>query len=96
MAELERDAEKLLRDEVKKLGGKSYKFISPGNSGVPDRIVLLFGRVFFIELKKPKGEPTAVQASVHKDFRDQGTQVYVLRGKEAVRAWLEDVRAAYE
>ena len=45
MAELERDAERLLRDEVKKLGGKSYKFVSPGNSGVPDRIVLLLDRL---------------------------------------------------
>lgn len=95
MAELERDAEALLKREVKKRGGLTYKFISPGNSGVPDRIVLLFGRVFFVELKKPKGEPTEVQASVHKDFADQGVKVYVVRGKAEVLQWLEEIESIY-
>lgn len=29
---LESDIEKKLRDEVKKVGGKAYKFVSPGNA----------------------------------------------------------------
>ena len=37
---LEKEIEKILVTEVKKLGGKAYKFVSPGNSGVPDRIVI--------------------------------------------------------
>ena len=41
---LEKDIEKYLRDEIKKVGGIAYKFVSPGNSGVPDRLVLLPGR----------------------------------------------------
>ena len=40
----EKDIEKYLRDEIKKVGGIAYKFVSPGNSGVPDRLVLLPGR----------------------------------------------------
>ena len=38
---LENELEKKLRDKVKKLGGKAYKFVSPGNAGVPDRLVVL-------------------------------------------------------
>ena len=38
---LENELEKKLRDKVKKLGGKAYKFVSPGNAGVPDRLVFL-------------------------------------------------------
>ncbi|PTY76688.1 nuclease, partial [Heyndrickxia sporothermodurans] len=50
----ERDIEIYLRDEVKKIKGRAYKFESPGNAGVPDRLVILpGGRVFFIELKAP-------------------------------------------
>lgn len=30
----EKEIEKYLREEIKKLGGIAYKFTSPGNSGV--------------------------------------------------------------
>ncbi len=37
-------------------GGKAYKFTSPGNSGVPDRLVVLpEGRIGFVELKQGGG-----------------------------------------
>ncbi|MGC5220863.1 VRR-NUC domain-containing protein, partial [Escherichia coli] len=39
----EKDIENYLRDQVKKIGGIAYKFESPGNAGVPDRLVLLPG-----------------------------------------------------
>ena len=42
---LEREIEKKLVDGVRKLGGRAYKFVSPGNDGVPDRIVVLPGSV---------------------------------------------------
>ena len=34
----EKEIEKILRDEVRKLGGRAYKWVSPGNDGAgPDR-----------------------------------------------------------
>ena len=36
----EKDTEAFLRDEVKARGGRSYKWVSPGCAGVPDRIVI--------------------------------------------------------
>ncbi len=36
----ERDIEKILTEEVKREGGRAYKWTSPGNAGVPDRIVI--------------------------------------------------------
>ena len=39
----EREIEKWLREQIKNLGGKALKFTSPGNDGVPDRIVFLPG-----------------------------------------------------
>lgn len=56
MTPLERDIEKKLRAIVGRHGGLCLKWVCPGWAGVPDRIVLLpGGRVFFVELKRPKG-----------------------------------------
>ena len=41
-------------------GGRCYKWVSPGNSGVPDRIVFLpGGKVIFVELKTETGRTSA-------------------------------------
>lgn len=39
---------------AKKRGGRAFKWVSPGCTGVPDRIVILPGpRILFVELKRP-------------------------------------------
>lgn len=59
---LEKEIEEKLRNKVKAKGGRAYKFISPGNSGVPDRLIVLpGGKVGFLELKRPGGEPRKLQ-----------------------------------
>lgn len=46
--------ERKICDYIKTLGGKAYKWVSPGTSGVPDRIAILpGGRIIFIEVKRP-------------------------------------------
>lgn len=56
MTQLEKDIEKKLRLTVTKYGGKCLKWVCPGWSGVPDRIILLpGGRILFAETKRPKG-----------------------------------------
>ena len=56
MTQLEKDIERKLRLTVTKLGGRCLKWVCPGWSGVPDRIILLpGGRIVFAELKRPKG-----------------------------------------
>jgi hypothetical protein len=77
--------EAYLRDKVREIGGKAYKFISPGNSGVPDRLVLLpAGRCIFIELKAPGKEPTAMQGLQHRKIRELGFTVLIIDSKEKV------------
>lgn len=56
MSQLEKDIEKKFRQAVSRHGGLCLKWVCPGWSGVPDRIVLLpGGRIIFCELKRPKG-----------------------------------------
>ena len=58
----EKEIEKILVSEVKKLGGRAYKWTSPGNDGVPDRIVILPGeKPYFVELKSETGRLSALQ-----------------------------------
>jgi hypothetical protein len=56
MTALEKEIEAKLIKMVKKHGGLCLKWVCPGWSGVPDRIILLPGaRVIFAETKRPKG-----------------------------------------
>lgn len=44
------------------LGWLTYKFVSPGKRGVPDRIFLRDGLCIFIEFKATNKSPTRVQS----------------------------------
>lgn len=59
---LEKDVEKALLKRVKSEGGLCLKFTSPGNAGVPDRIILMpGGKIKFVEVKRPGKKPTTLQ-----------------------------------
>lgn len=73
----ESQIEAYLRDEVKKIGGRAYKFVSPGNRGVPDRLVCLpGGRVFFVETKDAGKKSTSLQKGQQRILRAMGFKVY--------------------
>lgn len=81
----ESDIEKVLVDEVRKLGGRAYKWVSPGNDGVPDRIVVFPNqRPVFVELKSETGKLTALQEVQIKRLRDLGQYVEVVKGMKGV------------
>ena len=91
---LEKEIEKFLVREVKKLGGISFKFISPGNAGVPDRIVILpSGKVIFVELKTDKGKLTKLQEVRIKKISDLGADARVLRGIEGVKEFINEIQS---
>lgn len=80
---LERDVEAWLVTEAKRRGGIAYKFTSPQRRSVPDRLVLLpGGRMFFVECKRPGGQPTEAQTREHERMRELGFDVFVMDKKE--------------
>lgn len=86
----EKEIEKRLVSGVKNLGGKAYKWVSPGNNGVPDRIVILPEMApVFVELKTESGRLTALQQVQISRLRDLGQDVRVLYGWEQVKDFLE-------
>lgn len=84
----EKEIEQYLVWKVEMMGGKAYKFTSPANRGVADRIVCLpGGRVWFVELKSPTGRRSELQkmfaaqmALLEQDYACLGT-------KEEVDGW---------
>lgn len=86
----EKILERRLREEVKKMGGKAMKFVSPGNNGVPDRVVLFpNGKCCFVEVKSTGKKPTPIQSVVHKEFRALGFHVWVIDTKEGLDLFLK-------
>lgn len=83
---LEKELEKKLVDKVKRKGGRAYKFISPGNSGVPDRLVVLpGGRVGFAEMKKsPQEKPTPLQKAQIRFLKKLGCFAEVVDSEKAI------------
>lgn len=78
---LEKEIEKILMAEVKKVGGRAYKWVSPGNSGVPDRIVIFPNKQpVFVELKTDKGTLRPLQESQIQRLRKLGQPVEVVFG----------------
>lgn len=83
---LEKDIEKIFTAEIKRAGGKAYKFTSPGNDGVPDRIVMLpGGRIVFVELKTDTGKLSRLQELQRRQIAELGQTVRVLHGLAEVR-----------
>lgn len=88
----ERDIENYLRDQVKKAGGKAYKFESPGNDGVPDRLVIFpNNKIYFVELKAPGKKPRPLQIKQMRDLSSFGCDVSVIDNKEMVDEFVKRV-----
>lgn len=86
---LEKEIEKELREGIAALGGYAYKWTSPGNAGVPDRIVVQpWGEVYFVELKQARGVLTKLQTAQQNKLRHVGANVVTLYGLTDVYRFL--------
>ncbi len=89
---LEKNIESQICEYAVRLGVASYKFTSPGNNGVPDRIfVFQGGRVAFMEIKRPGQKPTTLQLAEISKLRKRGCLVaWFDNGEDACR-WLCEI-----
>lgn len=86
------EIEKALVREVKQRCGLCWKFVSPGNNGVPDRIVLLpNGRIAFVETKAPGKKPKPLQLVRHETLRKLGFSVYVIDRMEQITKVIQEL-----
>ncbi len=80
---LERDIEAKAVKWAKANGWLTYKFVSPSQRGVPDRIFIKAGHVVFIEFKAPGKKPTPLQAQTIRKLKDAGCEVWVCDNVES-------------
>ena len=74
---------------VQKAGGKTWKFTSPANRGVADRIACFpDGKTWFVELKRPGGRLSALQAIFADDMAALKQNYALLWSKEEVDAFI--------
>lgn len=70
---LEKDIERKLRTKIEAMGGRCLKWVCPGWTGVPDRIVLLpGGRIYFVETKRPSD---GVLSAMQRKWQDWLTEL---------------------
>ena len=89
----EADIEKTLIQAVEEKGGKAFKFASPANAGVPDRVVLLDGKAYFIELKAPGQKPRPLQEYRRRQLEELGFEVYVIDSALGVEEFIDAISA---
>lgn len=91
----EKYIEQAFRKAVRDSGGIALKFVSPGFSGVLDRLVLMpHGKIAFIEVKAPGEKPRALQLSRHKLLRRLGFKVYVLDDISQIGGMIDEIQTA--
>lgn len=88
----ERDIERYLGRKLKSLGCLYLKFVSPGNVGVPDRIVVLpDGQVVFAELKTVTGKLSEPQKLMLRRLQEHHAEVHVLYGMAGADLMVRDI-----
>lgn len=89
----EKVIEQYLREQVYENFGRCFKWVSPGNPGVPDRIVIFKNNVIvFVELKSSVGKLRFSQKVQMKTLEELDCLVYTLNSKTGVDLFLEDMR----
>lgn len=67
----------------------AYKFSSPQQRAVPDRLIIHQGLTFFIEFKRTGAKPTASQIREHAKIRQHGIPVFVIDNIKSGRTLLD-------
>lgn len=71
---------------ARRYGGTTRKLSYEGRAGAPDRLVLLAGVHFAVELKRPGAMPTEHQRREHERLRAAGLHVYVCDSVESIES----------
>lgn len=84
--------EKRLSELVQQHGGLCFKFLSPDNPGVPDRIVITpEGKTIYVELKTEIGSLQHIQSWQHDRLKEHNADVRVLKGLDQVKEFVKEV-----
>lgn len=85
--------ERWLGRQLKNHGCLYFKFVSPGNAGVPDRILISpDGRIIFVELKTTIGKPSPMQIFQITRLRQAGCDVRIIYGMAQAHEFIQEIK----
>ena len=91
----EHEIEEKLRKAVRQKGGLCWKFVSPGNAGVPDRIALMQkGKVAFVEVKAPGETMRPLQEKRKRQLESLGFKVFCLDSVEDIPKVISEIEGS--
>lgn len=89
---LEKELERKFVNILRKRGCIVYKFVSPGNAGVPDRLVITpDGKVHFAELKQRGKKMRPLQVMQAMRLAKNHVKVHLVDSMEAIQTFIEGV-----
>lgn len=91
MGKPEAEVEGYLVRQVTSAGGICYKFTSPTTNGVPDRVIIAYGHVVFVECKRPGAHTRKLQDNVIRRMRAHGADVRVADTRDLVDEIVSDI-----
>lgn len=86
--EYEKHLEAWFRRQVRLVGGEAHKIV--GTPGMPDRLVILNGKLYLVELKRPTGKLAPLQQVWHAKASDMGVEVHVLYNRAQCLNWIRE------
>jgi len=90
---LESQIEEWLNKKIKEIGGLSFKWVSPGNPGVPDRIyVFPNNQVYFVELKTESGRLSNIQKWQRQRLKDLGVNYRLVKGMQEAKEFVKELK----
>lgn len=87
----ENKVEKYLDKRVTDIGGITRKWVSPGRDGVPDRIIIKGGAVWFVEVKTSDGKLSGGQIRELERLWSAGASATVVYGEKGVDSFIADL-----
>lgn len=92
MGKAEGYVENYLKTQAEKQGFLCQKFVSPSNSGVPDRVLIGYGKTIFIETKSKDGKLRVLQEKIIEIMRKHGAIIYVANTRPQVLEILNEIK----
>lgn len=85
--------ERKLRLAVTGVGGRALKWVSPGNRGVPDRIVVLpYGQTVYVEMKAPGKPLEPLQEKWFRTLQGLGHKIYKVDSEADIERFIAECR----
>ena len=95
MGQHEATVERHLDREFKALGGTTYKWVSPGRVGMPDRICILNGVTYYVEVKTLGGRLSSMQRRELRRLKGLGVNACVVYGSTGVDDFIKSITSGY-